>query len=144
MPRLVVVVAVAALAARAWSQTATEPPSDGVDEGRTLRTIGATSMGVGVALGLATAALLVYAKDAKDSIEAKSRNMAEWTVPDNQLWDKADRADKLGKITAIAAGATFVTGAVLYFIGLRGDERAPQVSVTPVPGGAAMGVTCEF
>lgn len=144
MRRLVALLAVAALAGRAGGQTAPDASADAARESRTLRTIGATSMGVGVALGLATAALMLYAKDAKDRIETKSRNMEEWTVPDNELWDKADRADKLGKITAIAAGATFVTGAVLYFIGVRTDERAPQVTVTPVPGGAAMGVVCEF
>jgi hypothetical protein len=144
MRRLVVLLAVAALAGRASAQVATEAPI--VDDGQgsqTLRTIGATSMGVGVALGLATAALMLYAKDAKDRVETKSRNMEEWTVADNELWDKADRADKLGKITAIAAGATLVTGVVLYLVGVS-TERAPQVTITPVPGGAAMGVVCEF
>ena len=141
MRRLVVAIAVAALAGRAGAQAA---PADEPRETPVLRTVGATSMGVGVALAFAAAGLLVYAKDAKDGFGAKSTHGDEWTPDDNRLWDKADRADKLGKIAAIAAGATFVTGVVLYVVGAPAGERAPQVTVAPVPGGAALGFACVF
>jgi hypothetical protein len=111
--------------------------------GRTLRTAGAISMGVGGALGVATLGLVLFSRDANDEIERLSRtNTHDWSDEDQSLWDKAKRADRIAKITGIAAGATFVTGAVLYFIGWRTESA--QVTVAPARGGATMGFSCAF
>jgi len=143
-----------AAAGTAWGQAAPAapapvapgaPPADTGDDGHTLKLVGVTSMGVGGALGVATIALALYSHSARDQIETWSRQgNHEWTLADQSLWDKADRADKIAKITAIAGGATFVAGAVLYYFGVRAGERSPQIVVAPTPGGAAMGVTCAW
>jgi len=113
------------------------------ESGQTLRTAGAVSMGVGGALGVATLGLVLFSHDASDEIERLSRtNVHEWSEEDQSLWDKSKRADRIARVTAIAAGATFVTGAVLYFIGWRTESA--QVTVAPIRGGATMGFACAF
>jgi hypothetical protein len=113
------------------------------DGGQTLRTVGAVSMGVGGALGVATLGLVLFSRDASDEIERLSRtNTHDWSDEDQSLWDKAKRADRIARVTAIAAGATFVTGAVLYVVGWRAETA--QVTVAPIRGGATMGFACAF
>jgi hypothetical protein len=113
------------------------------DRGQTLRAFGAVSMGVGGALGVATLGLVLFSRDASDEIERLSRtNTHEWSDEDQSLWDKAKRADRIARVTAIAAGATLVTGAALYFIGWRTESA--QVTVAPIRGGAALGFSCAF
>ena len=113
------------------------------DGGQTLRTVGAVSMGVGGALGVATLGLVLFSRDANDEIERLSRtNTHDWSEEDQSLWDKAKRADRIARVTEIAAGDTFVTGAVLYFVGWRTESA--QVTVAPIRGGATMGFSCDF
>lgn len=116
----------------------------GEDDGdHTLRTAGAVSMGIGGALGVATLGLVLFSRDASDEIERRSlTNTHEWSDEDQSLWDKAKRADRIARITAIAAGASLITGAVLYYVGWRAESA--HVTVAPIKGGATMGFSCAF
>jgi len=119
-----------------------EPLDD--EPGRGKRRAGMAFAGAGVLLAAGGAYFAVDARDASDQISSQYMHGGNW----KQIADldaRGRRSSELATGLFIAGGAAIATGAVLYMIGHREDERAPAVTIGPTArGGASVGVSWRF
>ncbi len=96
--------------------------------------VGVACLGVGVMFGL-------QAKSASDDLEGHTSGA--WTDELLAKQDAGRRADLEMKIFTVAGGVTAITGAALFFLGRRANERADRLAFVPGPG-AGIGVAGSF
>jgi hypothetical protein len=124
---------------------APEGGDDPIDEpgapSRTLTWVGWGLVGVG-AVSLATGAWFTFEGSAVEAdIAAEARRDTVNASRANALLDDADSIETSQAVAYGFGAATILTGAVLIYL----DGDAPEhVSVSPLPGGAAVGITTRW
>jgi tetratricopeptide (TPR) repeat protein len=109
------------------------PPRAGGSPGRGKRITGVV---VGVAGVLAAGAGGYFARVARDRSDRVSdlfAGGATWSDEQTRLYDEGEAAEQRAIVLFAAGGAAVVTGAVLYYLGVR--DRGASIEVAPAAGG---------
>lgn len=124
------------------------PPKPQHDDSRRagmsgLRVVGFVTMGVGAAL-LATGGYFAkVSSDKSDEISTLFEQGVTWEPGYDQLYqDGRDAQTNARLLLGIGAGAV-ITGAVLAILG-KPEPATKAVSLSPLPGGAAVSWSCDF
>jgi hypothetical protein len=124
---------------------ATDRQSDGGEPrpGRRRKVAGVGFAGVGGALLLGGAYMMLRAESTADEVSRRYNDGAKWK--DLEDLDRRGRREEIsGATMLVAGGAALVTGATLYALGWREERQAATVSVVPGRKGAAVSVSWGF
>lgn len=119
-----------------------EAPRGG-SRGRAARGVG-LGLAIGGAVALGTAAVYgVKAFRAADDVEQRYAAGTPWSELE-PLQARGERAESMAKWFAIGGGISAAAGVTLFVLGRRAERSAPPVAVTPMKGGARVGVSWAF
>jgi hypothetical protein len=121
-------------AAECVEPLACPPPPEQPEEGRGYRIAGWALMGVGVAAGVGSAYFGIEARqEADDALASNGGDVDAFNRHKQNAYDYQTVAVALG----VVAGATVVTGGILYYLGVE-DTPASGLLVAPGGGGATL------
>ncbi len=120
------------------------PPPPPEDEGRRLRRAGVGATAAGGMLVVAGAYFAVDAARQADEVSALYERGGAWQdVADAD--ERGRRSELVARVSLGLGAVAIASGATLYVLGRRADERAQRVvTVTPRAGGAQMAVSWRF
>ena len=119
------------------------PRQDGGSPGRAARSVG-LGLAIGGAVALGTAAVYgVKAFRAADDVEQRYAGGTPWSELE-PIHARGERAESMAKWFAIGGGISAAAGVTLFVLGRRAERATPPVAVTPMKGGARVGVSWAF
>jgi tetratricopeptide (TPR) repeat protein len=123
-------------------EVATEAPAAPAS-GRGLRVAGVVTMGAGLIFGGASGYFAVQARTQAQEISDLFEQGVTWQPEFDEKYENGRRDRRNARLLAIGGGAAALSGAALYYLGVR-SGRAGRIEVAPAPGGAAVSLSWEL
>ena len=111
--------------------------------GRGLRVAGLVTIGAGVALSGASGYFAMQAHGQAQEISDLFEQGVTWAPELDEKYEDGRRDRRNARLLIGAGGAAVLSGAALYYLGVR-SGHADRIEVSPAPGGAAVSLSWEL